>query len=97
MAQVTEQPGTRPSRGLRGFSGSLTRLDRRSLVGMGALVLTLHVVGFGVLFGWVLPQNLHLGGDHPGFSVGGGLLAYTFGMRHAVDADHIAAIDNTTR
>ena len=25
------------------------------------------------------------------------LLAYTFGLRHAVDADHIAAIDNTTR
>ncbi len=26
-----------------------------------------------------------------------GTLAYTFGLRHAVDADHIAAIDNTTR
>lgn len=25
------------------------------------------------------------------------VLAYTFGLRHAVDADHIAAIDNTTR
>src|SRR5271167_3840627 len=25
------------------------------------------------------------------------LLAYTFGLRHAVDADHIAAIDNVTR
>ncbi len=25
------------------------------------------------------------------------LLAYTFGLRHAVDADHIAAIDNSTR
>src|SRR5690349_19735756 len=25
------------------------------------------------------------------------LLAYTFGVRHAVDADHIAAIDNVTR
>jgi len=28
---------------------------------------------------------------------GAALLAYTFGLRHAVDADHIAAIDNTTR
>ena len=28
---------------------------------------------------------------------GAGLLAYTFGLRHGVDADHIAAIDNTTR
>ena len=26
-----------------------------------------------------------------------GLLAYGFGLRHAVDADHISAIDNTTR
>ena len=25
------------------------------------------------------------------------MLAYTLGMRHAFDADHIAAIDNTTR
>ena len=29
--------------------------------------------------------------------LGAGLLAYTFGLRHAVDADHIAAIDNVTR
>ena len=31
------------------------------------------------------------------FLLGLGALAYVFGMRHAVDADHIAAIDNTTR
>jgi len=31
------------------------------------------------------------------FAVGIGLTAYTHGMRHAFDADHIAAIDNTTR
>ncbi len=31
------------------------------------------------------------------FGVGLGLTAYTLGMRHAFDADHIAAIDNTTR
>jgi high-affinity nickel-transport protein len=29
--------------------------------------------------------------------VGTALLAYTFGLRHAVDADHISAIDNVTR
>ncbi|MPW21552.1 HoxN/HupN/NixA family nickel/cobalt transporter [Paraburkholderia sp. CNPSo 3157] len=29
--------------------------------------------------------------------IGTALLAYAFGLRHAVDADHIAAIDNTTR
>src|SRR6201990_3331406 len=31
------------------------------------------------------------------FGFGTGTLAYTLGMRHAFDADHIAAIDNTTR
>ena len=31
------------------------------------------------------------------FVLGTGLLAYTFGLRHGVDADHIAAIDNVTR
>ena len=30
-------------------------------------------------------------------TVGAGLTAYTLGLRHAFDADHIAAIDNTTR
>src|SRR5260370_26386659 len=29
--------------------------------------------------------------------MGTAVLAYTFGLRHAVDADHIAAIDNVTR
>lgn len=29
--------------------------------------------------------------------MGTALLAYSFGLRHAVDADHIAAIDNVTR
>jgi nickel/cobalt transporter (NiCoT) family protein len=35
-------------------------------------------------------------GDRP-ILLGTALLAYTFGLRHAVDADHIAAIDNVTR
>ena len=34
--------------------------------------------------------------DYP-VLLGTSLLAYTFGLRHAVDADHIAAIDNVTR
>ena len=31
------------------------------------------------------------------YGIGLGITAYTLGMRHAFDADHIAAIDNTTR
>jgi high-affinity nickel-transport protein len=79
------------------FRRSLTRQDRRSLGGMAGFILLLHVIGFGVLFGLVVPQHFQLGGDYPIFTVGVGILAYTFGLRHAFDADHIAAVDNTTR
>jgi len=76
---------------------TLTAADKRSLWAMGSVVVLLHVVGFGILLGAVAPQHLLLGGDHPVFTVGVGLLAYTFGLRHAFDPDHIAAVDNTTR
>jgi high-affinity nickel-transport protein len=64
---------------------------------MFAFIAFLHVVGFGVLLGLVVPEHYQLGGSTPIFGVGVGVLAYTFGLRHAFDADHIAAVDNTTR
>ncbi len=64
---------------------------------MYGFIALLHVAGFVVLFALVVPQHYHLGGDHPVFSIGVGVLAYTLGLRHAFDADHIAAVDNTTR
>jgi high-affinity nickel-transport protein len=64
---------------------------------MTSFIVLLHVVGFGLLFGVIAPEHYSLGGDHPVFTVGVGILAYTFGLRHAFDADHIAAVDNTTR
>ena len=79
------------------FRASLTRRDRTSLGGMYGFIILLHVVGFGILLGFVVPNHYELGGDHPVFSIGVGILAYTFGLRHAFDADHIAAVDNTTR
>ncbi|HET7433008.1 MAG TPA: HoxN/HupN/NixA family nickel/cobalt transporter [Nocardioides sp.] len=90
---------TRPTEGstLAHFRRSLTPADRRSLWAMGAFIVLLHVAGIGILLGLVTPQHLRLGGDHPVFTVGVGVLAYTFGLRHAFDADHIAAVDNTTR
>jgi high-affinity nickel-transport protein len=78
------------------FRASLDRADRASLAAMAAVVVVLHVVGFGILFGFVAPEHLRLG-DGKVFGVGVGLLAYSFGLRHAFDADHIAAVDNTTR
>lgn len=75
----------------------LDRRDRRSLLGMAVVILLLHLVGFGVLLFMVAPQSFQLSGSTPVFGVGVGVLAYTLGLRHAFDADHIAAIDNTTR
>ena len=40
------------------FRASLTARDRRSLAGMAAVVVLLHVVGFGVLFVFVVPEPL---------------------------------------
>ncbi len=79
------------------FRRSLNRRDWTSLAGMAGWIILLHVVGFGILFGSVIPNHYALGGDHPVFTIGVGILAYTFGLRHAFDADHIAAVDNTTR
>ena len=89
--------GRDDSRGLAQFRRSLSRADKTSLVGMYGFIAALHVVGFGVLLAAVVPHNYRLGGDHPVFTVGVGILAYTLGLRHAFDADHIAAVDNTTR
>ena len=58
------------------------------MAGFFGSVAVLHVLGWGLL--------LIYGASHPGFLALGGL-AYTFGLRHAFDADHISAIDNTTR
>ncbi len=68
----------------------------RTVAMMGAVVLGLHVVGFLLLFALVAPHHYHLGSSGA-FAIGTGVTAYTLGMRHAFDADHIAAIDNTTR
>jgi nickel/cobalt transporter (NiCoT) family protein len=82
--------------GLTRFRRSLTQQDRRSLLGMAGFVVLLHAVGFGVLFCLVVPQHFAIGKSAV-YDIGVGVLAYTFGMRHAFDADHIAAVDNTTR
>jgi nickel/cobalt transporter (NiCoT) family protein len=94
--RALDEPGGSRAR-LRAFRDSLSRADRRSLAAMASSIVVLHVVGFGLLFGAIAPAHYQLGGDHPVFTVGVGVLAYTFGMRHAFDADHIAAVDNTTR
>ena len=75
---------------------SAVEAKRPPLVGMFAFIGLLHVLGWGTLIGIVAPAHYQLG-DAGALGVALGLLAYTLGMRHAFDADHIAAIDNTTR
>ena len=69
------------------FSGSSTRVRAR-LFGIYGVLLAANVLAWL----WALIAFR----DHP-VLLGTALLAYGFGLRHAVDADHIAAIDNVTR
>ncbi|WP_051022392.1 HoxN/HupN/NixA family nickel/cobalt transporter [Nocardia pneumoniae] len=61
-----------------------------ALAMMAAAVLALHVAGWGLLLSQHASTQATLG-------VGLGVTAYALGLRHAFDADHIAAVDNTTR
>jgi high-affinity nickel-transport protein len=67
----------------------------RGLGGMIVVISILHIVGWLTLIGIVAPQHLAIGART--FDIGIGVTAYMLGIRHALDADHIAAIDNTTR
>jgi high-affinity nickel-transport protein len=75
---------------------ALTPAEWRRAAVLAAVVLGLHVAGFAILLGAVIPHHYELAGSGV-FGLGIGITAYTLGMRHAFDADHIGAIDNTTR
>jgi high-affinity nickel-transport protein len=59
----------------------------------GAALLYVAIIG-ATVFG--LAVTVYIGRTF-GIFIGLGILAYTLGLRHGVDADHICAIDNTTR
>jgi len=58
---------------------------------MFVVIIALHVVAFGIFIVFVVPDH------YKGLGIGVAGLAYSLGLRHAFDADHISAIDNTTR
>lgn len=78
------------------FRASLSPQDWVSLAGMAGFILLLNVLGWGVLALFIAPRHYDLGPSGV-FGVGLGVTAFLLGSRHAFDADHIAAIDNTTR
>ena len=73
---------------LKSLFGNQNTALRRKILGILALVLTYNLL----VWCWAF-YALH---SNP-FLLSTALLAYTFGLTHAVDADHIAAIDNVTR
>src|SRR5580700_8760530 len=88
--------GAKRRPGVRAFWASLTRSQKRTLLMMIGVVVGLHVFGFVTLIALVAPHRYRLG-TAGAFTIGIGVTAYTLGLRHAFDADHISAIDNTTR
>src|SRR4051812_2363918 len=78
------------------IKGAMSPQEWRRAGVLAAVVVALHVIGFFVLLALVVPRDLRLGGGAV-YGLGLGITAYTLGMRHAFDADHIGAIDNVTR
>ena len=77
------------------YKMGLSRSEWQRVSAMFGFVGFLHLLGWGLL-AYAAGHHYNLGGGKA-LGLGTGVLAYTLGMRHAFDADHIAAIDNTTR
>ena len=75
---------------------ALTPAEWRRAGLLTAVIVGLHAAGFFILLALVVPNDYSLAGGGV-FGLGVGITAYTLGLRHAFDADHIAAIDSTTR
>ncbi len=80
---------------LRAIRNGLSRAEWSRVGAMVATIVILNVLGWAMLAA-ALGGHYHVSKTQV-FGWGTGILAYTLGMRHAFDADHIAAIDNTTR
>jgi high-affinity nickel-transport protein len=74
---------------------ALTRREWGRFGAMALAVLSLNVAGWGIFIFAIAPHHFRFKGL--GLGVGVALTAWTLGARHAFDADHISAIDNTTR
>jgi high-affinity nickel-transport protein len=84
---------------LQAIRDGLSAKEWTRLGGMVACIIGLYVAGFALLAA-AIPGHYVVsrhGGHVQLFGLGTGVLALTLGMRHAFDADHISAIDNTTR
>jgi high-affinity nickel-transport protein len=69
--------------------------ERARLTGMATVIFFLNGTGWAIFALVVLPHHFHY--DRLGVGLGVAITAWTLGLRHAFDADHISAIDNVTR
>lgn len=76
-----------------------TREEIPRLLAMFGFIAALHVIGWALFIHYNSIPLIHntRGSDNKLVYAGAGALAYTFGLRHAFDADHISAVDDTTR
>ncbi|MGA2013459.1 MAG: HoxN/HupN/NixA family nickel/cobalt transporter [Solirubrobacteraceae bacterium] len=96
MSTQTTVPGSVHGRfGILSYIAQVAReFTPRERARAGLMFVTialLHIVGFAVFILFVVPSH------YKGLGIGVAGLAYSLGLRHAFDADHISAIDNTTR
>ena len=93
MSELTATTGQTPRLGtmVRQAFHAMSPVEKRRTLGMYGSILLLHALGFALFLAIVVPAHYKF------FGIGLCVTAYTLGLRHAFDADHISAIDNTTR
>jgi high-affinity nickel-transport protein len=91
MATQSIAPPVRMTTMFRQAFHAMTPHEKFRVVAMYSSIVFMHAVGFGVFIAFVVPSH------YKGLGFGVAVTAYTLGLRHAFDADHISAIDNTTR
>jgi len=74
---------------------SLTAAEWLRVSAMTAVIVLMNALGWAIYIFAVMPHHMHYKGL--GVGIGVALTAWTLGVRHAFDADHISAIDNVTR
>jgi len=100
--QLSPSSGCAEAKRLRQFSAriravrvALTPAEWRRFAVMMSAIVGINALGWGIFLLAVQPHHFHYQGL--GVGLGVALTAWTLGARHAFDADHISAIDNTTR
>jgi nickel/cobalt transporter (NiCoT) family protein len=86
---------TRTAARIRSAWRSATGAERMRIGGMLLMIAVVNALGWGIFALAILPHHFRY--DGLGVGIGVAVTAWTLGLRHAFDADHIAAIDNSTR